>query len=144
MQIVVSKLSAMAIVMMKLILLTAIMMVVTVVQLVVSTQNIVQNVYVMKEANQWLTFHVSDLIYWWCQPQTHNYLHSVSIGCHTPMELIGNRVCNDEAKNEDCNYDGGDCKWFFMMRQKTIIIVYYNHRLWNSRLDWRWILWWWN
>ena len=38
------------------------MMVVTVVELVLSTQNIVQNVYVAKEANQWLTFHVSDSI----------------------------------------------------------------------------------
>ena len=25
------------------------------------------------------------------------------------MELIGNGVCNDEANNEDCKYDGGDC-----------------------------------
>ena len=37
----------------------AAMMVVTVVELV-STQNTVQNVYVMKEVNQHLTFHVSD------------------------------------------------------------------------------------
>ena len=53
----------MDIVMMKLTTKLAYLMVVTVVQLVVSTQNIVQNVYVMKEASQWLTFHVSDLIY---------------------------------------------------------------------------------
>ena len=26
-----------------------------------------------------------------------------------PIELIGNRLCNDEANNEGCNYDGGDC-----------------------------------
>ena len=25
------------------------------------------------------------------------------------MELIGNGVCDDEANNEDCKYDGGDC-----------------------------------
>ena len=25
------------------------------------------------------------------------------------MELIGNGLCNDEANNEGCNYDGGDC-----------------------------------
>ena len=63
MQLVLSKLLAMDIVMMKLILLTAIMMVVIVAELVLSTQNIVQNVYVMKEASQLLTFRVSDLIY---------------------------------------------------------------------------------
>ena len=48
-----------------------------------------------------------------CQLQTHNYLYSVNIGCNTPMELIGNGVCNDEALNVDCNYDDGDCKWLF-------------------------------
>ena len=40
---------------------TANMMVVTVVELV-STQNNVQNVCVMKKGNQRLTFHVSDLL----------------------------------------------------------------------------------
>ena len=25
------------------------------------------------------------------------------------MELIGDGLCNDEANNEECNYDGGDC-----------------------------------
>ena len=53
---------AMDIVMMNSILLTATMMVVTVAELVLLIQNIVQNVYVTKEANQWLTFHVSDFI----------------------------------------------------------------------------------
>ena len=23
--------------------------------------------------------------------------------------LIGNLICNDEANNENCKYDGGDC-----------------------------------
>ena len=40
----------------------AAMMVVTVVELVVSTQNTVQNVYVMKEGNHCMMFHVSDLL----------------------------------------------------------------------------------
>ena len=61
MQIVLLKSLAMDIAMMKLTLLTATMMEVTVVDLV-STQKNVQNVYVMKEASQWLTFHVSDLL----------------------------------------------------------------------------------
>ena len=25
------------------------------------------------------------------------------------MDLVGNGVCNDEANNEGCNFDGGDC-----------------------------------
>ena len=29
--------------------------------------------------------------------------------CDAPMELIGNGVCDDEANNEGCKYDGGDC-----------------------------------
>ena len=29
--------------------------------------------------------------------------------CVTPIELIGNGVCNDEANNAECKYDGGDC-----------------------------------
>ena len=35
---------------------------------------------------------------------------TVKIGCDAPIELIGNGFCNDEALNEDCIYDGGDCK----------------------------------
>ena len=23
--------------------------------------------------------------------------------------MIGNGICNEEANNEDCQYDGGDC-----------------------------------
>ena len=48
-------------VMMKLIMRNATMMAVTVVELV-STQNTVPNVCVMKEGNQCSTFHVSDLL----------------------------------------------------------------------------------
>ena len=29
--------------------------------------------------------------------------------CVTPIELIGNGLCNDEANNVECYYDGGDC-----------------------------------
>ena len=29
--------------------------------------------------------------------------------CVIQMELIGNSLCNDEANNAECYYDGGDC-----------------------------------
>ena len=29
--------------------------------------------------------------------------------CTTPLELIGDGFCNDEANTAGCNYDGGDC-----------------------------------
>lgn len=29
--------------------------------------------------------------------------------CATPLDLIGNGICNDESNNADCFYDGGDC-----------------------------------
>ena len=51
----------MDIVMMKITMMVVYLMVVTVVELV-STQNTVQNVYVMKKGNQCSTFHVSDLL----------------------------------------------------------------------------------
>ena len=31
------------------------------------------------------------------------------LNCDAHMEVIGNGVCNDEANNEGCIYDGGDC-----------------------------------
>ena len=31
------------------------------------------------------------------------------LNCDAPIELIRNGVCNDEANNEGCLYDGGDC-----------------------------------
>ena len=31
------------------------------------------------------------------------------LDCDAPIELIGNGVCDDEANNADCKYDGGDC-----------------------------------
>ena len=102
----------MDIVMMKLILRNATTIVVTVAELVLLTQNIVQNVYVTKEVNQWLTFHVSDFIMIDVNHKNHSLTDAftVNIGCDTPIELIGNGVCINEALNEDCNYDGGDCK----------------------------------
>ena len=36
-------------------------------------------------------------------------LNHEDLDCDAPMELIGNGVCNDEANNEGCIYDGGDC-----------------------------------
>ena len=37
------------------------------------------------------------------------HLEYNNLNCDAPIELIGNGVCNDEANNEECIYDGGDC-----------------------------------
>ena len=85
----------------------AAMMVVTVVELVVSTQNTVQNVYVMKEGNQCSTFHVSDLL---MMPQKSQYTFTVNIGCESDYpHYVGNGYCIDQNNNEGCLFDGGDC-----------------------------------
>ena len=31
------------------------------------------------------------------------------LNCDAPTDLVGNGLCNDEANNVQCNYDGGDC-----------------------------------
>ena len=38
----------------------------------------------------------------------HYILSFLVPGCDD-VALVGNGFCNDEANNEDCNYDGGDC-----------------------------------
>ena len=60
-----------------------------------------------------MTFHVSDFIMIDVNHKNNILtadVFTVNIGCNTPLELIGNGVCNDEALNVDCNYDDGDCK----------------------------------
>ena len=32
--------------------------------------------------------------------------------CCQNSELVGNGFCNDETNNAECNYDGGDCKYY--------------------------------
>ena len=96
-------------VMMKPIMQNATMMVVTVAG-IVSTLNIVQNVFVMREGNQHMTLSVSDLFMMTKESRYKSYTIIVNIGCESDIPNdVGDWYCDDQNNNEGCLFDGGDC-----------------------------------